>query len=204
MNRVLVALGSLAAAVGLVALVRPSVVAGLSLPGALVSLLGLLAIVQGARIAYGRYGADGPWENDPLPERRHVSTLPGESFDRTLTQAADRSRRTGAGERREVRDRLRSAAVAALTRYEGLSEATARQRLADGGWTDDPVAAAFFARGAVSPRLRDRLRGLVAGSYRVRATRAVDELSALADRTGRGRGEDGGTDGTDGREPRDR
>jgi hypothetical protein len=204
MNRTLVALGTLAAAVGLVALVRPAVVAGLSLPGALVSLLGLVAVVQGARIAYGRYSADTPREDDPLPERRHVATLPGESFDRTLTQAADRSRRTGAGERREVRDRLRPAAVTALTRYEGLSEATARQRLADGGWTDDPAAAAFFARGAVSPRLRDRLRGLVAGSYRVRAVRAVDELSAIADRPGGAGGDERGTDGADRREPGDR
>jgi hypothetical protein len=185
-----VALGTLAAAVGLAAVVRPSLVAGVSLPGALVSLLGLLAVVQGARVAYGRYTADRPRENDPLPERRHVATVPGESFDSTLARVGERGRR--AGERREIRDRLRSAAVAALTRYEGLSEAAARQRLADGSWTDDPVAAAFFARGAVSPRLRDRLRGMVTSSYRLRAVRAIDQLSAVADRTGQRRDRDGG------------
>jgi hypothetical protein len=203
MNRPLVALGTVAAAVGLVAVVRPSVVAGLSLPGALVSLIGALALFQGARIVYGRYTADGPWEQDPLPERRHVATVPGESFDDTLARADERGRRTGAGERRETRDRLRSAAVAALTRYEGLSESAARERLADGDWTDDPVAAAFFARGAVSPRLRDRLRGVFASSYRRRAVRAIDQLSATAGRTGR---RDGTRDdeGDDRRETGDR
>lgn len=183
MNRGLVALGALAAAVGLAAVVRPSVVEGLSLPGVMLTLLGVVALVQGGRVVYGRYSADPPAERDPLPERRHVASVPGREFDATLGEAAAWGRRGGVSERREVRQRLRAATVAALTRYEGLSESEARERLAEGTWTDDPVAAAYFARGgAVSPRLRDRARAFVASPYRLRATRAVEQLSAVTER----------------------
>jgi len=183
MNRGLVALGALAAALGLAAVVRPSVVAGLSLPGVVLTLLGVVALVQGLRVVYGRYSADPPAERDPLPERRHVASVPGREFDASLEEAAAWSRRGGVTDRRQVRERLRTAAVAALTRYEGLSEAEARERLAEGTWTDDPVAAAYFARdGAVSPRLRDRARALVASPYRLRASRAVEQLAAVTGR----------------------
>ncbi len=185
MNRGLVALGAFAAAVGLAAVVRPSVVAGISVPRVMLTLLGAVALLQGARVAYGRYSADPPAERDPLPEQRHIATVPGREFDATLAEAAAWGRRGGVAERREVRQRLRSAAVAALVRYEGLSESEARGRLADGTWTEDPVAAAYFARGGVvSPRLRDRARAVVASPYRLRATRAVEQLSAVTDRSG--------------------
>lgn len=81
---------------------------------------------------------------------------------------------------REVRSRLRRGAVRVIkTRY-GLADADAREAVAEGTWTDDPIAAAFLAEEPTYP-LYDRLRAAVepGRAYRRRVRRTLDEVDSL-------------------------
>jgi uncharacterized protein (DUF58 family) len=81
-----------------------------------------------------------------------------------------------------VRDTLRNAAVAVLTRYRGLDPEQARQQVATGDWTDDPLAADLLGTDDLDPSLRERIRArLSAGSYEAYArARAVDAVASVA------------------------
>ena len=84
--------------------------------------------------------------------------------------------------RRLVRERLTAAVVYVLAETEGCSESAARQQVARGTWTDDPVAAAFLADdGEVLLPLRTRLEEWLQGEQFARHARAVVE--ALSERS---------------------
>ncbi|MFC7176142.1 DUF7269 family protein [Halosegnis marinus] len=89
--------------------------------------------------------------------------------------------RSRADDRRQERvaERLEAVALAVFA-TEGYSEAAARDLLADGSWTDDPEAAAFFAETGSDAAAEGRLRDLFESTppFVRRARRAVAALDA--------------------------
>lgn len=180
MNRGLAAAGVVAVVLGIAVFVEPTLFGNVSLPALLVGVFGVLALVQGVYFAYGRLGSDGP-PALPLPERRHVASVPGDEFDDLLWRATSGDVAYNARDRTAVRERLERVAVAVLARTDGIGAETARERLEDGTWTDDLRAAAFFStRVAIELSLAARLRAAIASNvaFRNRARDAIDELAA--------------------------
>ncbi len=174
--RRLAAIGALVAVLGLVAVVAPDLL-GNPLPSAFVAVVGVLALLGGLRIGLGRY-ADRHEPPLPTPECRRSATVPGDDFEATLSRASRRGRVGGAYDRDQLRDRLRATAVDVLVRYDGNSRAEASERLAAGTWTDDRLAAAFFADEELTPSLTDRVRFAVTSdsAFRRQAAHAVAAL----------------------------
>jgi hypothetical protein len=104
----------------------------------------------------------------------------GSGFDRNLAAALSAAAEGRDGD--EVRADLRAVAADAVAAAEGCSRRAARERVADGAWTDDRVAAAYLAdEGALSlgRRLRSRLRPRRRKRRRVeRTVRAIEALLA--------------------------
>jgi hypothetical protein len=173
--RLRVAAGAVAVVVGLVATLG---LVDVALPSVFVPVVGVVALAVAARAARGLFG---PAERPvlPTPERRHVATVPGEEFDEVLATASRHGRIGGASDRDVVRDRLERVAVDVLTRYDGDTPVEARRRLAEGTWTDDAQAAAFFAEsveGDLSVVERVRFFATSDTAFRQRAARAVAAL----------------------------
>jgi hypothetical protein len=83
------------------------------------------------------------------PERRYRAAVPGDDLDERIRRLplAPGIR----GTRRDVRDRLREAAVRSLVTHAGYEREAARNAVESGEWTDDPVAASFLAEGRKYP-----------------------------------------------------
>lgn len=177
-RRALLVGGVVSTAAGLVLLLTP-VRAPVAVP--LLPVLGVLALVAlavGALVALDR--TSGGVETAELPDPSAGVRVPGDEFEERLDAV---SARPDATDREELRDRLERVAVTALVESSGSDRATARERLADGTWTDDPRASAFFV--GRPPSLRARLRTVVTGeSTFVRRARRV--VAVLAAREGDG------------------
>lgn len=132
--------GTTAVALGLVGILQPGVVSGLSTPDVFVPVLALVALVQAGRAIAARRGSRGRAADTPDPEYQAGVVVPGDEFDRGL---ADRDP--------AIRDRLEATTRAVLDRQDGLSETEASDRLDDGTWTDDPNAGAFFSSDVQPP-----------------------------------------------------
>lgn len=166
-------LGAGLAITGIAAVLAPDLVA--DLPGTYLAVLaaGGVALLVGLGAAadppVGRTAADLP-----EVEARLTVPAPGDGFDADLAGLPARRTRGSQPTRERIRARLEAAAIAALVR-EGLDRETARARLVDGSWTDDPRAAAFF-RGD-PPSVRERVGRYAGGeapfARRARATARV-------------------------------
>ncbi|MFB6111612.1 MAG: DUF58 domain-containing protein [Halobacteriaceae archaeon] len=157
----------LAAGIGLVGLVNRAFGARLVGGVSLLNGLGLAAVVLAARAAWRRLLTGRSETRLPETGRRRGATLAGGSLDRAL-------------QRREqsVRDRLRETAEQVL---EGETDGDVSASLADGSWTEDAAAAAFFTDEETRPgllgRARERLRDTPTPVRRAQAV--VDALGAL-------------------------
>jgi hypothetical protein len=153
-----------------------------AVPDAILTLIAVLALLPALGVAADRYQHRHQQADPPAPERRATVTAPDAEFD-LLLSGGSLGTVVGPGDRAAVRERLETDAVAVLTRYEGLSEQRARDRLADGSWTDDPYAAAFFGAGDPTVPLRERVRAALRDESRFqrRARHAVHELSRRVD-----------------------
>ncbi|WP_256684583.1 DUF7269 family protein [Halococcus qingdaonensis] len=182
---------SLAVAVG-VALVLwglavasvPEFAGGVTLTTELLGAVAVVALAGGAVAVRSRLQSDRAERNLATPESADEFSTPGEEFDEELAALAPNGRMRGASERRAIRDRLDELALRVLIR-QGISEQAAREQLAEGTWTDDPYAAAFFAEARASDvPLEERLRAAFSGepSERRRARHAADALAAIASR----------------------
>jgi uncharacterized protein (DUF58 family) len=142
--------------VGLVAMVYPELVA-FSLDRILVSIVGVLALVQALRVIQTRRHSELDEAVTPDPELPFATPAPGEELENVLEGFLD-TRRTLYHQNR-VRDGLRSATAAVLTQYGGYSKSDAEAALEAGTWTDDRFAAAFLG-GENAPTLpvRNRLQ----------------------------------------------
>ena len=130
-------------------------------------------------------GADDDPAFPPVEARNEddASTVGG-GFDRNLAASLSAAAEGLDGD--EVRPDLRALAADAVSAAEGCTRRKARQRVADGEWTDDRVAAAYLAgEGAPSlgRRLRSRLRPRK--TKRRRVERTVRAIEALLDDGGR-------------------
>lgn len=181
-RRIGLALGVTLVVAGLAAVFVPGVAGGIETNPTSLTAVGLVALLGGGLAVRARLTTTDRRYELPTPERQRTHPTPGDEFDRKLETLASRGRMRGARERRAVRDRLDELAVAVLVRN-GDSEAVARERLAEGTWTDDPHAAAFFAEARASDvPLEDRLRAAFSTepNSKKRARHAVDALARIA------------------------
>ncbi|WP_050032906.1 DUF7269 family protein [Halorubrum halophilum] len=169
--RPLAVVGVAAVGVGFVAVVNRGIAAALDPSAVVVTLIGALAVVQGIRYANERRGRDRRISDPGEPERRAPATVPGADLDERIARMTAGSP-GGYASRRELRERIRTAAVAAVARERNRSTAAAERAVAVGTWTDDPTAAAFLADDASYPirvRLRAAIRGRSRYGYGLRA-----------------------------------
>ncbi|WP_246985937.1 DUF7269 family protein [Halorientalis marina] len=173
-RRLLFGIGFASAGTGLLLLLTP-VGAPVSVP--VLPALGLVALAVlavGGVVALGR-SAEGARTYD-LPDPAAGVRAPGDAFDERLATVSVRD----ATDRAEIRDRLRTVAAAVLVDTTGCDRATARDRLAEGTWTDDPMARAFFTESP--PSFRARVRTVLTGEPTfVRRARRV--VAVIADGT---------------------
>lgn len=189
---------------GLAVVVVPGLAAELGPSSALVTLVGVLALLAGVAGVRNGLAADADRADLPEPERRTATTVPGADIDTKLGSLSMRTQYIRAGH--TLRRRIRSVAMDVLT-GEGYTEAEAATALDEGTWTDDPYAAMFFTdRGAdlpLSARVRDAFGR--ESSVQKQTRHAIDALAGRLDATGRaeaseprGTRESSETAGTDG------
>lgn len=191
MRRGLIAVGTIAALVGVVAVIDPTILAstGFSLPSILVSIIGILTLIEALRAGYRRYSRSVDAPDLPEPEFRQVASVPGTDFDDQLATVTRRARAGSVRNRNKVRDRLNETAIDVLMRYDGDTPDRARERLKTGSWTDDRAAAAFFApasefQTSTGERIRSTIRN--DNAFRRRVRRAIVALSDRIDAEGTG------------------
>ncbi|MDS0280823.1 DUF58 domain-containing protein [Haloarcula onubensis] len=153
-DRRVVAVGLLASVGGVLLVAVPSLAAAAAPTVAAVALtvaVGLVAVGLAVRALLAR---EAPVDL-PAPERRPTYRSAGGAFAALLDDVGLAGRRRLDEDEETARERLRGVletlAVDVLGRREGMTPETARERLADGAWTDDPKAAAFFADGYRPP-----------------------------------------------------
>lgn len=171
---VLLAVGTLSTAVGAGLLLVPSAggrVGPLVLVGVVVGTLALAGSAGVSRLSTPRERLDPPRSGDETD-----AAVPGDEFDRRLASLSTHSSRD-ADERAAVRERLRTLAIERIVSENECSRAAARERIDDGTWTDDPVAAALFT--GERPSLAAQLRALAGGKspFGRRAERVVEVLT---------------------------
>lgn len=174
------------AASGLVSALVPSgpLVSLLGNDYAFVALLGLAGLVVAA-VVVGR-GDAVDQTRMPDPESATAVLAPGDEFAATLGRWQLVVPFAGRELEGTVRDRLREAAVRTVRRTGNCDADAARDRVADGTWTEDRHAAAFLADGA-RPSLGARLEAALHGDawfvYGARRTAAA--VADLAESGGR-------------------
>lgn len=165
-------------------------VAGTAAPGLVGESVALATLVAGSfaavalALAYATGEARSPGPGRATRPERRRPRVPGQDAEALLAGVTATGRVRGDDAREDVYDRLTAVAVDTLVARYDCTPAAARERLRDGSWTDDPVAAALFVEG-VDPdwTARDRLRTLWTGEppVRRRARHALAELAAVAE-----------------------
>ncbi|QUO47536.1 MULTISPECIES: DUF7269 family protein [Halorubrum] len=177
--RPLAVVGVLAVVVGLLAALDRGIAAAISPTSAVVTLIGVLGVVQGVRYANARRDRRRLLTDPGEPERRAPAAVPGSDLDERIARVASPAP-GGYRDRRDLRDRVREVAVDAVARDRNCSPEAAATAVDDGTWSDDPVATAFFDTGTAYP-LRVRLSAGVRGRsnywYGLRA--AIDEIERV-------------------------
>ena len=197
---VLSAVGIAAAGMGVLMVVDPSFAALVGTGYAAVTMVGLLALVQGYRVVRSRRASDVIGAETPDVETVPTVPTPGEEFDELLASLRSGPRRKTIRQRSELQETLEELALTTVAHRENCSREAAAEYLRDGTWTGDPHAAAFFGGSDVSrPPLVDRLK-LAASTesrFQHRARRTADAIARLsaesvgAEPNGRGRTRDG-------------
>lgn len=176
-------IGAALAALGVLLMAAPGLADLIPANRYLVIGVGLLALVAGLRLASRRKqtAVEGAETGDP--ELRRPVPTPGDRLQEWLAHV-DAFGRSSMRTRRRIRERLRSAAIAAVKRRERSSLPTARERVAAGEWTDDPHAAVFVGDRSVPepPVLADLAVSLSLRSrFGHRARRTIAAVLDLAD-----------------------
>lgn len=180
----LLALGVVAAIGGLAVAFVPSLGGLVESPQFVPFLLGVVAVMAGIVRVRSWLGHE---ERDHRPAERERPTgigAPGEEFDGLLERVPGRA--AGGNTRLiMVRQRLREAAVDALTTYHGHTPESAEEAIDAGTWTDDEYAAEFFTTaGGAGNSLTESVTAGVYGEtpFHRRADRAAREIERLAGR----------------------
>lgn len=177
--RPLAVVGVLAVAVGLLAALNRGVASAISPTSTVVTLIGVLGVVQGVRYANARRDRRRLLTDPGEPERRAPAAVPGADLDERIARVASPAP-GGYRNRRDLRDRVREVAVEAVARDRNCSREAAAAAVDDGTWTDDPAAAAFFDTRTGYP-LRVRLSAGIRGrsNYWYGLRTAVDEIERI-------------------------
>jgi len=144
MRRAVAAVGAVAVLVGLFVSFQQAFAGLIPATWAFVLLVAVVAGVQTVSTVFSRRGTPLLETETGDPERRYEAPRPGDDLADTLGIARQRSR-AGDRPRDRIRSRTADAAVAAVVDAQGCSEEAARERVENGEWTDDPVAAWFLA-----------------------------------------------------------
>lgn len=179
-RNLIVAVGVAALAFGLVVAVEPSFAGVLTTSEFYVSILGIMALLQGYRVIQRRRRSKIVEATTADPELIVPTATPGEDFDREVGRIRD-LRRSSIRTRQRLRDRLHASAVATIQRYDHCSHEAARERVEEGTWTDDPFAAAFLGSNASPPPLLARIRHVLTRESRFQrdARRTAEAIVSL-------------------------
>jgi hypothetical protein len=174
-KRLLVGIGVGAVGFGVAAMVVPRLAGVVGVTEAFVTLVGVFALLQAGRSVSDGWSVRRRYATLPDAHRTDPANVTGAAFDRALERSGHR--RTGSRYRTRIARHLRHTVVETLVVETGEPRETVRARVEDGRWTDDSVAAAFFA-GEYDPTVRDRLRALVGRetTYQRRVRRVVAAL----------------------------
>ncbi|WP_276280845.1 DUF308 domain-containing protein [Halorussus caseinilyticus] len=180
---ILTAVGVVAVALGLLMAVQPRLASAVGTGYAAVTVVGLLALVQGIRVARSRQATDLQATTTPDVETVETVPTPGDEFDRTVAELRSGPRRVLIRERADLRETLEAAALTAVADRENCSRQQARERIDAGTWTDDVHAASFLGgTDAPSPPVFDRLRLAVSteSPFQYRIRRTADAVARTA------------------------
>ncbi len=171
----------IAAALGLAGLLAPRYIDLAPPPGTTLVFL-FLAVGIGIPLLFARrMGLETERPSLPVPECRAPVETPGERFDSLLADAAiERGRASYALKR--LHRRMREVAIETLVAHGRLTPAEATERLENGSWTDDPVAAAFLRYAPDNLAGAGVIRDGASGA-REAVERTVDELVRATGRT---------------------
>jgi hypothetical protein len=180
---VLTAVGLAAVALGVLMVVQPSVASAVGVDYAAVIVVGLLALVQGVRVARARRASEIQGAETPDVETVETMPTPGDDFDRRIAEWRSGSRRTRIRERTDLRDVLEDAATTAVADRENCSREAAAERIESGTWTDDPHAASLLGGpGTANPPIFDRIRlaASTESAYQYKVRRTADAIARVA------------------------
>ena len=181
-NPIKAALGLLAVVLGIAAVVGFDVVPELPFGGTLLTLVAGLALAMGAIVLVRRAFASMSTAETADVEYRQSVSVPGTEFDALLEQAIHGRGGRRVGARQTVVERLREAAVSIYAQAERIPETEAREHVADGTWTDDPVAGGFLAGEEHVASTTDQVRTMVGRESKLagHADQVLVELTELA------------------------
>ncbi|WP_435347556.1 DUF7269 family protein [Haloarchaeobius sp. HRN-SO-5] len=181
LRTVLSVVGVALALTGFVLVAVPGLASSVALDDAVLVVVGLLAVVQGVRVAWSRRRSPYEQVETPDPEDAQDLPTPGDEFDDLLVDAG--TDRRAVKSRETVRERLKRAAVATIVRTQGCSRTEAQRRVDEGEWTDDPYAAAFFTGRVEGASLVSRidLRNEMESQYQRWAVHAASEVARLSE-----------------------
>ncbi|ELY90387.1 hypothetical protein C483_12783 [Natrialba hulunbeirensis JCM 10989] len=129
------------------------------------------------------YVSPQPIHRGPAPERGETGPLEpvGRSTEHSLEIASMAQYRcNGTSSAYEIRTRLTENAIRIVRTRRGLDRETARERVENGTWTDDPVAAAFLSTERPLP-LAEQVRNAVdpGDAYYHRVDRTISAITAV-------------------------
>lgn len=168
-RRVAMAAGLLVGGIGVTLALRPDLAGRPSVGRVAVTVLGGGSLAWAGYVLVDRFRNEQRWLTPPEPESFPSRPVPGDDLDELLARPAGSRQRRLRNQRRRRR-RLEAAAVAAVARRDGCSTDAARERLEDGTWTDDPLAASYFTSEGLAAAEEDlspvqRARALSSSGY---------------------------------------
>jgi hypothetical protein len=204
-RRLLVAIGVLALAGGIAVAVEPALAAYLAASQTLVYLPAILLALFAVGAIQRRRETPVEAAETGDPEDRVEFDRPGAEVDRELALGRVGPRTLAAPQSSTLRERIRPVAIAEISRRENCSREAAEEILREGTWTDDRVAASYFAPGVQIEQATwapSFLRPFVSKepTQAERARRAIAELAPLGRTVDLGDADtdtDSGTEGED-------
>jgi hypothetical protein len=182
-HRILTLVGLLAVGLGVLMVFQPGFAAAIGTDYSAVTVVGLLALVQGLRIARARKASELQAAETPEVETVETMPTPGDDFDREVAELRTDLRRSVIRKQANFRETLEAAAVTAVADRENCSRDQARELIEAGTWTEDAHAAAFLGGAdAPSPALLERMK-VIASAESVRQfgiRRTADAIARVA------------------------
>ena len=197
-RRVLVAVGVLAFLFGIVSILVPGLVA-IPIDRAVLSVVGVLALALAVRVVQTWKNRTFERARTPDPELPAPNRVPGDDLDEVL--ATFTKTRAGGVYHIRTRPALVAAAEAIIVRSQHVTPERAQELIADGTWTDDPLAASYLGGGTGNGiPLRVRLRHAMTRSSLERRliSHTVDAIAREADSIAVTAGDDVGGGGARG------